>query len=316
MLEPSPVKIARTVVITGVAGFLGRYVARQFASEGWRIVGIDDSAAENVALGEEAAYYRMRLPDPALVEVLQHERPQALIHCAGRASVPLSMEQPAADFRGNTALTFEILDALRQYASGCRFLLLSSAAVYGNPAALPVSEDHPVQPLSPYGYHKRQCELLCEEFSRIYGMKTASVRIFSAYGPGLRRQVVWDICQKILGTRELKLHGTGSESRDFIHAADVARALGTIVERADCEGEIYNLASGRETTIAELAGLLLAELDGAITPVFDGKVRAGDPCNWRADVSRLQALGFAPKIPLEQGIRSVATWASAELASL
>jgi UDP-glucose 4-epimerase len=226
------------------------------------------------------------------------------------------MEQPAADFRDTTALTFEILDGLRQNAPGCRFVLLSSAAVYGNPAALPVSEEDSIQPLSPYGYHKRQCELLCEEFSRIYGLKTASVRIFSAYGPGLRRQVVWDICQKILGTRELKLHGTGSESRDFIHAADVARALSTIVEHADCEGEIYNLASGREVTIAELAGLLLEQLDGAITPAFDGKVRAGDPCNWRADVSRLAALGFTPEIPLEQGVREVAAWASAELASL
>ena len=96
----------------------------------------------------------------------------------------------------------------------------------------------------------------------------------------------------------------------------MARALATIVDHAPCDGEIYNLASGREVTISELATLLLAELDGGITPIFDGKVRAGDPCNWRANVSRIQALGFVPKIPLEQGARTVATWASAELASL
>ncbi len=316
MLKTALVKTARTVVITGVAGFLGRYVARQFASSGWRIVGIDDSAAENVPLASGGAYHRMRLPSSALAEMLRREEPQALIHCAGRASVALSMEQPAADFRDNTALTFDMLDTLRQHAPECRFVLLSSAAVYGNPATLPVSEDHPVKPLSPYGYHKRQCELLCEEFARIYGMKTASVRIFSAYGPGLRRQVVWDICEKIIGKRELALHGTGLESRDFIHAADVARALETIVDKAACDGEIYNLASGREVTIAEVAALLVEQLGSAITPVFSGQVRAGDPCNWRADVSRIQALGFTTRIPFEQGTGTVATWASAELASL
>src|SRR5687768_10949514 len=95
VLQRTPVKIAQTVVITGVAGFLGRYVSRQFASEGWRIVGLDDSAAENVSLGAGATYHRMRLPDPRFREMLEQERPQALIHCAGRASVPLSMENPA-----------------------------------------------------------------------------------------------------------------------------------------------------------------------------------------------------------------------------
>jgi UDP-glucose 4-epimerase len=119
----------------------------------------------------------MRLPNPALGELLAAERPQVCIHCAGRASVPQSMKDPAPDFRDNTALTFELLNLLRQYVPGCRFLLLSSAAVYGNPRSLPVGEGDEVRPVSPYGFHKRQCELLCQEFSSIYGVPTASVRI-------------------------------------------------------------------------------------------------------------------------------------------
>jgi UDP-glucose 4-epimerase len=223
------------------------------------------------------------------------------------------MESPAADFQGNATLTFEMLDVLRQHAPGCRFLLLSSAAVYGNPATLPVSEDHPIAPLSPYGYHKRQAELLCEEFSRIYGLPTASARIFSAYGPGLRRQVVWDVCEKVLTTGRLTLHGTGSESRDFIHAADIARALCMVAEKAPCEGEIYNLASGRAVTIDELATLLLEALDSRVVPVFNGTATPGDPLHWRADMTKLSTLGFAPAISLEQGVRAVAAWCAAEL---
>ncbi len=278
------------------------------------MLGVDDSAPENASLPAGASYHRSRLPDASLADVVKEHAPQACVHCAGRASVPLSLKDPAADFSGNTALTFELLDTLRKHAPSCRFLFLSSAAVYGNPATLPISETHSTAPLSPYGYHKLQSELLCEEFARIYGVPTASVRIFSAYGPGLRRQVIWDICTKLLnGGGDLKLYGTGRESRDFIHAADVARALMLLAEKAPCEGERYNLASGQEVTIAELFDRLAKALGCAAQPIFGGEVRAGDPLNWRADISRLQMLGFQPTVSLDQGLRGVAAWASAEL---
>ena len=306
--------MSETVLITGVAGFLGRYVARHFAREGWRVVGVDEVPPENVQL-PSAEYHRLHLPGAELTELLRARQPGVCVHCAGRASVGLSMSDPAADFRGNAALTFELLDALRRHAPACRFLLLSSAAVYGDPATLPVAESHPLNPLSPYGYHKRAAELLCEEFSRIYALPTASVRIFSAYGPGLRRQVVWDICEKVLTTGQLALRGTGRESRDFIHAADIARALHLLAVKAPCAGEIYNLANGREVTIAGLAGLLLGALGSPAEAQFDGVATPGNPLRWQADVAKIRALGFAPSIPLEQGIRAVAAWCAAELAN-
>ena len=302
----------KTVLITGVAGFLGRYVARHFVREGWRVIGIDDVPPENVQL-TAVAFHRLQLPSTALPEILRATAPDVCVHCAGRASVPLSMAEPKPDFEANAVLTFELLEALRLHAPRCRLLFLSSAAVYGDPAALPVTEDQSVAPLSPYGYHKRQAELLCEEFSRIYGLPTAVVRIFSAYGPGLRRQVLWDICSRALMTGHLSLGGTGEESRDFIHAGDVAAGLRVLAERAAAEGEIYNLASGCETTIRELATLLLRALGSEITPQFDGQRRAGDPLHWRADISRLQALGFQPQISRERGIAATAQWCAAEL---
>lgn len=306
--------MSETVLITGIAGFLGRYVARHFAREGWRVVGVDEIPPENVQL-PTVAYHRLHLPSSELNELLRKETPSVCVHCAGRASVGLSMDDPAADFRGNALLSFELLDALRQHAPACRFLLLSSAAVYGDPATLPVAETHPLHPLSPYGYHKRAAELLCEEFSRIYGLPTASVRIFSAYGPGLRRQVVWDICEKVLTTGRLVLRGTGAESRDFIHAGDIARALHLLATKAPAQGEIYNLSNGDEVTIAELASLLLKALGSSAEAQFDGVATPGNPLRWQADIAKIRALGFAPTIPLEQGLRAVATWGAAELAN-
>lgn len=305
----------KTVLVTGAAGFLGRHIVREFVQAGDRVVGVDVAAAENSGLGPNVEYVRLPLPSPSFGELLQRVRPDALIHCAGRASVANSLTDPAADFRDGTALTFEVLDMLRRTAPGCRFVLLSSAAVYGNPATLPVSEQHACAPLSPYGYHKRQSELLCEEFARLFAIPTTAVRIFSAYGPGLRRQVVWDICRQALSEPELRLRGTGGESRDFIHAADVARALRQIVEAAPCTGEIYNLASGIETTIAELADRILRQLGTGTSVSFDGTRTPGDPLHWRADISRVRGLGFLPRVSLEKGIESFAAWCSAELAT-
>ena len=303
----------KTILVTGAAGFLGRHICRQLTNTGWRVIGVDIDPAGSKQLPGEVQYFKCPLPSAEFEMLLTTVVPVVCIHCAGCASVPLSMSDPAADFRSNTVLTFEILDAIRRHVPQCRFILLSSAAVYGNPTNLPVSENTHVSPLSPYGFHKRQCELICQEFSRVFGVPTLSTRIFSAYGPGLRRQVVWDICERLLTKGLLSLSGTGRESRDFIHASDIARAVAILAEKGPANGEIYNLSSGRETTIAELASLLSATLGCDSQAVFDGQNRPGDPLNWRADVSKIAGLGFKPEIPLESGLADVAAWARKEL---
>lgn len=303
----------RTVLITGAAGFLGRQVARAFAAAGWGVTGVDIVPQENLGAWEAGRYHALTLPDPALGRLLEAAPPRVCVHCAGRASVAGSLADPAEDFRDGPVLTFALLEALRRHSPGTRLLFLSSAAVYGNPSGLPVGEEHPVAPLSPYGYHKRLGELLCEEFSRLYGMETASVRIFSAYGQGLRRQVVWDICERALKTGALRLRGTGLESRDFVHGSDVARALLVLAGRAPARGEVYNLATGVETSIGDLAGRLLQMLGLSFAPEFDGRATPGDPLHWRADIGRLRALGWEPAMGLEEGLRAMAAWARAEL---
>lgn len=303
----------QTVLVTGVSGFIGRYVARYFSERGWSVIGISSSPPENAPLANLTAYHRLQLPDAELNNLLRASEPQVCIHCAGRASVGLSMTDPVADFHTNTILTFELLNSLRLHASNCRFIFLSSAAVYGNPEFLPISESHHPAPLSPYGFHKLQCEQLCLEFYKVYGLPTSSLRIFSAYGPGLRRQVVWDICQKILTKNSLVLQGTGQESRDFIHALDIAKALDVVANNAPMQGEVYNLATGEEVMIADLANLILNALAIKLEPEFDGVVPVGTPLNWRADMSKLSKLGFSSHVALDKGVKTFANWCRAEL---
>ena len=149
----------------------------------------------------------------------------------------------------------------------------------------------------------------------MYGVPTASVRIFSAYGPGLRRQVIWYICRKALSRGPLTLMGTGRESRDFVHAGDIARALEIVAASAPMQGEVYNLASGREIAIAEMGAMILDTLGSDHQPRFDGTISEGTPLNWQADIGKLGLLGFTPRIEWEDGIRSFAQWCRAELAS-
>ena len=304
---------SQVVLVTGASGFIGRYIVRYFMEQGWTVIGIDNSPPENAPLANLTTYHQLQLPNSDLKHILQETPTKVLIHCAGRASVGLSVKEPKADFYGNTVLTFELLNALRLHAPQCRFILLSSAAVYGNPASIPISESQSTTPISPYGFHKLQCEQICLEFTKLYQVPTATARIFSAYGPGLRRQVLWDICEKAITNDVVSLQGTGQESRDFIHALDIAKALFLIANTAVMQGEAYNLASGAEVTIAKLAELALDALDYRGRLEFDGKIPMGNPLNWQADITKLQTLGFSPSETLEKGVNTFANWCRAEL---
>jgi UDP-glucose 4-epimerase len=301
------------ILITGVNGFIGRYVARYFTQQNWTVIGIGKSSPENAPTENLTNYYRLQLPHSDLNEIVKKYQPNLCIHCAGRASVPLSLSSPDTDFHSNTVITFELLNCLRNFSPKCKFILLSSAAVYGNPASLPVDETQLAKPISPYGFHKLYCEQLCLEFAKVYQLSTASVRIFSAYGPGLRRQVVWDICNRVITQPVLKLKSTGKESRDFIHVKDIIQALAIISERASMEGEVYNLGSGTEISIAQLAQMII-DISGSNKVIeFDGIFQTGTPLNWQANISKLEKLGFSSSIPFEEGIRAFFNWCKAEV---
>jgi UDP-glucose 4-epimerase len=214
---------------------------------------------------------------------------------------------PLADFEGSVRIHAHVLDAVRRNAPEARVITLSSAAVYGNPQSLPIAEDSILAPISPYGYHKVLCETLLKEYYTVYGVQSAALRIFSAYGAGLRRQLLWDVCEKATAG-EVRLFGTGEETRDFIHADDVARACLAIAEGAPMHGEPYNVASGDETTVREVAERLVGEIAQGLPIHFTGEVRLGDPLRWQADISSVRALGFQPRVSLAEGVADYATW--------
>ncbi len=301
---PQPAHL--TALVTGSEGFLGGYICAVLHAAGWQVYGLDRQPATRHDI--LAGYYPLTLPSAQVRGVLAALRPNAIVHAAGSASVGASLADPAQDFQASVGALLSVLDAARLAAPEARVVFLSSAAVYGNPARLPIDENAPHQPLSPYGYHKSLCEQLLQEFYKFYGLRSAALRLFSAYGPGLQRQVMWDICQKALRGGAVELFGTGDESRDFIHAHDAAQAVRLVLQSAPCEAEAYNLAAGVETRIRDLAEMLLAALGGAGPVQFSGAARPGDPQRWRADLERITRLGFQPQISLAEGVAGYARW--------
>ncbi|WP_183559883.1 NAD-dependent epimerase/dehydratase family protein [Mucilaginibacter sp. SP1R1] len=191
----------------------------------------------------------------------------------------------------------------------------SSAAVYGNPQTLPITENTPVLPISPYGIHKSTAETLLENYSRALGLCVTVFRIFSVYGVGLRKQLVYDVSQRArqaaaLGQESIMLFGTGLETRDFIYVKDVCKAVLLVLSQpVKAPFTTYNLASGVESTVAEVAQCIIKHLNIKVNINFNGVVPKGDPTNWRADIDKVLQLGFKSDYNLDDGLMEVAHWA-------
>lgn len=299
----------RRALVIGATGFLGRYISTALAVSGWGVVGLARKVVNDYP-------YRLLVRDLSLDpvdELIDSHRPDLIVWAAGSSSVWQSLQTPLADFRQNVLAFATLMDAVRLNSLHSRIILLSSAAVYGNPTRIPINETDQPRPISPYGFHKWMCEEIAQEYHRIYGLEIGVIRVFSAYGAGLARQVLWDISQKILVQGQVDLSGTGAETRDFVHASDVANAVVLLAENPAAFGAVpYNLASGTQTSIRQTAELLIANLDPLCPLIFSGVQRPGDPLNWQADVTRLSMLGFRPRVSLQDGIATYADWVRAQ----
>lgn len=297
--------------MTGASGFLGSYLAEACRVRNWELIGVDPHTPAAPELWGRFAH--TAIVDADFAGLLEGRRISRCFHLAGSAAVSMSMAEPWTDFASHVPGTAKLLDYIKSAQPDCHVVFFSSAAVYGQPERLPVSETQAARPISPYGAHKHLVELLLSHYSRIYGLTTSVLRVFSAYGKYQRRLLFWDLLRKWDDARRAGLttvhaFGTGEETRDFIHAIDVARAAVLVSDhRVPGETQIVNVASGCETTIREAARTLFAGAPGADVK-FSGEARQGDPANWVADITRLETLGYRPSVSLADGLKEYAEW--------
>jgi nucleoside-diphosphate-sugar epimerase len=231
-------------------------------------------------------------------------RPEVVMHAAGSASVGESLTDPLEDMRALAMTLANTLDGIRRAGIAPVLLLPSSAAVYGNPASLPVAETGAIAPISPYGFHKAACELLGREAGEFLGLRVVICRLFSVYGPRQRRLLVWEAYQQLASDAPVvELQGTGSETRDFLHIDDVSAALLALAQHAKRGATVVNMGSGIEISVSQLVEEMKRLMDKDKMLMCHGSARPGDPRHWEADIARLRSLAPGWKSrPLVDGL--------------
>jgi UDP-glucose 4-epimerase len=290
------------VLVMGSLGFIGSHVYEYFSltNDVWGVDVLKNRSQNN--------YIQVSNTAPNYDPIFECNKFVICINASGNGSVPVSLNRPVFDFELNVTNTIRILDSIRTHNPSCRFINLSSAAVYGNPMEIPVKETALIRPLSPYGWHKFYSEQVCKEYYYLYDLHTINLRLFSIYGENLRKQLFWDIYQKCLRSNEIELFGSGTETRDFIYINDLMTAITCIIERGLFNGEAINVGSGIETAIKEAATIFCSVLNENIKIKFNKIVKPGDPLNWKADIKVLQKFGFEPKFSITEGLTNAATW--------
>ncbi|MEM4644300.1 MAG: NAD-dependent epimerase/dehydratase family protein [Candidatus Methanomethylicaceae archaeon] len=297
------------VLITGGAGFIGHNVAIRLKNLGYRVIAFDslkrstilakDRLMENgIALLKGDIMVAKDL-DVALKSV------DVVVHAAAYISVEESIRRPVIYFRNNVAGTASLAEACLRNGVN-ELIYLSSAAVYGDPKSLPIGEEHPTSPISPYGLSK----LMGEEVLKFYaknGLKYTILRIFNAYGVGQSPSyagVITRFIESALKGRSLVIYGDGQQTRDFVHVQDVAEAIRLSIE-SSTKNETFNIGSGKPTKIYELAKTVIDLLNRDIS-IRHAMPRAGDIRQSYADISKAQRiLGFCPTFSLKQGLTNL-----------
>lgn len=290
------------ILVIGSKGFIGSHCVDYFSRE-HEVWGCDVVLDYNTP-----NYISIDAVDSDFLGIFEQRQYDVCINCSGAANVPFSLEKPFNDFKLNALNVFKLLEAIRKHAPKCKFITMSSAAVYGNPEKLPIVEGQKRIPVSPYGYHKVMAEMICEEYSRFWNVKTCCLRIFSAYGPRLKKQLFWDLYHKIKDQDEPTLWGTGRESRDFIYISDIVRIIDLAINYSKFDGETVNVANGKQITIAEVAETVRKVMGTPKEIKFNGAERKGDPINWEADIDVVKNWGYEPSVELEEGVKKYISW--------
>ncbi len=302
-------------LVTGGAGFIGSHLVEALTAAGRRVRVLDDfgtGVADNLAGVRPAPeVVTGDVADPAAAAKAVAGA-GVVFHLAALASVAKSLDAPHETHRACATGTLTVLDAARR-AGVRRVVYAASSSAYGVPPRDVQTEDDPVMALSPYAAAKLAGELYAQSFAASFGLETVRLRFFNVFGPRQRADspysgVIALFAAALSAGRTPVVHGDGLQSRDFVYVGDVVRALTSAAEAPGVAGKVYNIGTGRRTTVLDLVAALNRLLGTAVVPSH-GPARPGDVRHSLADISRARRdLGFEPAVAFEEGLGRTLNW--------
>ncbi len=296
-------------VVTGGAGFIGSTVTDLLLSRGWSVTVVDDLSRgrdDNLPDHPALTLRHLDIRDAGLAEVFVAAAPEVVFHLAAQIDVRASVADPQRDASINVLGTLNVAAAAQ--AAGARKVVFTSSggSIYGNPEHLPVGEETPVNPLSPYAVSKVAGELYLNAYSQLHGLQCTHLALANVYGP---RQdphgeagVVAIFSQALLAGRPTNVFGDGGNTRDYVFVGDVAAAF-LLAAGGVGDRRRYNIGTGIQTSDGELHSLVAAAAGVADEPEF-APARLGDLRASALDASRARSeLSWSPKVSLQQGVR-------------
>ena len=299
------------ILVTGGAGFIGANLIRRLLELGYGVTVLDNLSAGRIEYldGLDVVLSEGDVRDATFVEgaVPGHD---AVVHLAAQTGVPGSLENPRFDCDVNVLGTLNLLEACR--ATGSRMVFASSNAPLGRQEP-PATEDKAPLPVSPYGASKLAAEGYCLAYHGSWGVETVVFRFANVYGPysAHKHSVVAKFMKEVLAGEQIVIDGDGGQTRDFVHVSDLCRAI-TLAIADDTAGEVFQLATGVERSILELADMIRTVTKQPMLAEH-GPQRQGDVRRNFSDVSKAaKVLGWRPEVALEDGLAMTWDWFCAE----
>jgi UDP-glucose 4-epimerase len=303
------------IVVTGGAGFVGSNIVRRLLREGARVVVLDDfytGTLENLPADEpNMEIVRGTVTDYELVRDVVKDA-AVVFHEAAR-NIIVSTRNPREDYEVNIGGTLNVLLAARETGVP-RTVYASSASVYGNPRYLPINEDDATNMLSPYAVSKFAGENYCKAFYESYELSVAAVRYSNVFGTQQRPDnpycgVIAKFFESTMNNQPPRIHGDGEQTRDFTYIDDVVEATLLAGISSKAEGQVYNVGTGRETTINQLARIIIRTTGAQVEPTY---VDRRDIDNIRRRVVNIEKirreLRWVPSVTIEEGLRRTYQW--------
>jgi len=303
--------MAKKILVTGGAGFIGSHLVDRLIKEGHQVAVIDNlSTGKKENLNPKAKFYKIDICSPQISQIFKKEKPEIVFHFAAQIDLRKSVEDPLKDAEINILGSLNILENCRKFKIKKFIFASTGGAIYGDTEIVPTPEDYPEFPLSPYGIEKLTIDKYLNYYHEVFGLPYVSLRLANVYGPRQNSKgeagVVAIFCDKMLSGGQPVINGTGIQTRDFVFVDDVIEA--NVLAMKSKKSGVFNVGTAKETDINTIFRKL-KKLTGASCRKIHGPEKAGEQKRSCLNYSKAKKeLKWQPKYDLDEGLKQTVNW--------